>query len=268
MKKTKVMGILNVTPDSFSDGGRYDAFEAAIAHAIQMHNDGAAIIDVGGESTRPFSPRVDVDEERRRVLPVIKELTRLSIPTSIDTIKPRVAAAALDAGAVMVNDVFGLRDPEMLRVVVDHDVDVVCMHMQGTPATMQQNPSYPEGIIPFLMQWFAEKKEAMTKAGIKESRQIFDPGIGMGKTVADNLEIIQNLHKFTGMGERFLLGASRKSFMTKILNKPPLQLDAASVAIHTVALLAGVDFIRVHDVAAHCDAVKLIHGVRDPTRYN
>ncbi len=267
MHKQKIMGILNVTPDSFSDGGRHSSFETAIAHAVRMYEEGAALIDVGGESTRPFAPPVDEEEELRRVIPVIKELTQRAISTSIDTKKPRVAAAALAAGAIMVNDVFGLRDPEMVKVVVDYDVEVVCMHMQGTPATMQQAPFYPDGIVPFLLQWVEEKKEALTKAGIKKKNQIFDPGIGMGKTVADNLEIIQNLHKFADRGDRLLLGASRKSFLTKILNKTPLELDNASVVVHMSALLAGVEYIRVHEVAAHAEALKVIQAVRNPTLY-
>lgn len=255
--KTKLMGILNVTPDSFHD--KSPTHEAAIERAFRMIEEGADIIDIGGESTRPGSDSVSLTEELQRVIPVIKAIrSKSDIPLSIDTMKPEVAAAAIKAGATMINDVGGFRDPAMIDVAKEAQVPICVMHMQGTPKTMQQDPYYPEGIIPYLLSWFRERMSTLAKAGIKEENIILDPGIGFGKTVDDNLKIIHNLHRLKAEGYPLLLGVSRKSFMSKILNRPPAQLLAPTVAVGTLAILAGTDILRVHDVIEHRMAIDLL----------
>lgn len=257
--KTKLMGILNTTPDSFHENSRALHLDQAIAKALQLQADGADILDIGGESTRPGSPEVSEQEELRRVIPVIKEMSKaLTIPISIDTMKPAVARAAVEAGATLINDVSGFSHPEMIRLAQESGLDICVMHMQGTPQTMQKNPQYAEGIVPFLVQWFNEKIESLITQGIKPERIILDPGIGFGKTVADNLEIIHNLPLFRQLGFRVLLGTSRKSFLGKILNKQTHELLPATLATNAIAVLNKVDIIRVHDVKEHRDIIDFI----------
>ncbi len=266
--KTKIMGILNVTPDSFTDGGEYFNPEHAIDHALLMQDQGADIIDVGGESTRPDAVAVSVEEELARVLPVIKELkTKLKIPLSIDTMKPQVAKACIEAGVTLLNDITGFRDPEMIDVAAEFDVSICCMHMQGTPRDMQKNPHYDQGVIDHLMVWMDESVERLLQGGVDEKKIILDPGIGFGKTVDDNLQIIHNLPKLRSKGYPLLVGASRKSFMTRILDKPPLELGAATIAAHTLAVIGGADYIRVHDVMGHNDALTIISRVRECIKF-
>lgn len=257
--KTKLMGILNTTPDSFHENSRASSLNDAIAKAIQLQEDGADILDIGGESTRPGSPAVPEEEELKRVIPVIKELSRtLTIPISIDTMKPAVARAAVEVGATLLNDITGFSHPDMIRLAKETDLDICVMHMQGNPQTMQQNPKYAEGIVPFLTQWFKEKIENLTAQGIKPERIILDPGIGFGKTVADNLEIIHNLPLFKQLGFRVLLGVSRKSFLGKIVNKQTPELLPATLAANAIAVLNNVDIIRVHDVKEHRSIIDFI----------
>lgn len=264
VKKVKLMGILNVTPDSFSDGGVFFEVEKAIARGIQMAKDGADIIDIGGESTRPGSLPVSEEEEFLRVIPVIKELiNRVSIPISIDTCKPKIAAAAVEAGASYINDVTGFRHEEMINVAAATGVPVFCMHMLGIPKEMQQNPHYDGGVIDCLLRWGEACIKKMTDGGIKEEQIILDPGIGFGKTVAHNLEILHNLPRLRELGRPLLIGASRKSFMTRILGKSPGELEAATLAVHTVAMMGNVDFIRAHDVVPHVDAINMVHAIRN-----
>lgn len=264
----KLMGILNVTPDSFSDGGKYIEMERALSHAIQMEKEGADLIDIGGESTRPFSEPVDVACELERVIAVITELkTKVKIPLSIDTMKPRVALKAVEAGATLINDVSGFRDPEMVEVAANSDVAICCMHMHGTPKTMQQEPYYEKGIIHHLLSWMEERVNTLLKAGIKEEKIIFDPGLGFGKTVAHNLEIVHNLPKLRNMGFPLLIGSSRKSFLGRVTGKTPEDLLSATLAINAAAILAGVDYIRVHDVSAHRDAIKVLTQLVMSTKY-
>lgn len=253
------MGILNITPDSFYGNSRCLQTEDAIARGIQYANTGADILDIGGESTRPGAAQVSEEEELNRVIPVIRALKeKTSCQLSIDTIKPNIAAAAVDAGASLINDVSGFRDPAMREVAAAKDVQICVMHMQGTPQTMQLNPHYPEGIIPHLLKWFDSQIELLIRSGIKENQIIIDPGIGFGKTIADNLEIIQNLPGLKSMGFPVLLGVSRKSFMQKILKKSPEELLSETLAINTIAIMAGVDVIRVHDVVEHRGIIDLL----------
>ncbi len=255
----KVMGILNVTPDSFYDGGRYNLQELAIEKACRLQQEGADILDIGGESTRPGAKDVPVNEEIERVVPVIAALKgKLSIPISIDTRKPEVATAALKAGAAMINDVSGFRDSKMIALAREAQVPICVMHMLGTPKTMQANPVYPEGVVPHLLNWFQLKADRLLKEGIRGENIILDPGIGFGKTVDDNLKILHNLQRFKAMGFQLLVGLSRKSFMSRILDKPASETLAATLAMNTLALLAQADIIRVHDVKEHRDAAKVV----------
>jgi dihydropteroate synthase len=214
------MGILNVTPDSFFDKGAYFSLDLAIQQGLRLFQDGADILDVGGESTRPGAPIVSEEEELRRVIPVISALKPIvPIPISIDTVKPAVALAAVGAGATLINDVSGFRNPAMREIAATTGVDVCVMHMQGTPETMQRNPHYESGVVSHILQWFEQQIEMLIEAGVKEKNIILDPGIGFGKTVAHNLDIIQNLSRFKEMGFPLLLGVSRKSLVAKRMNK-------------------------------------------------
>lgn len=256
MFKTKIMGTINRTPDSYYKASRAESLEQAISAAIQMANHGADIIDVGGESTRPGAAPVPEDEEMERVIPLIEALQRqVKVPVSIDTMKPAVAAAAVKAGASLINDVSGFIHPEMIDLAVRHQLAICVMHMQGNPRTMQIHPDYEEGIIPFLLKWFEDKIETLMHAGVQSHQIILDPGIGFGKTVADNFKIIHNLPEFKRLGFPILLGLSRKSFLHKTLNKPTEELLPATLAMNTVAIALQVDIIRVHDVKEHRDVV-------------
>jgi dihydropteroate synthase len=263
-EKTYIMGILNVTPDSFSDSGRYFRKSAAIKKAIRLIEDGADIIDIGGESTRPGSEPVPVAMELSRVVPVIEMLSKESrIPISIDTYKSEVAKRSLDAGASMVNDISGLRaDPEMAAVVSRYKVPVVIMHIKGAPKNMQKNPVY-KALIPEMMDYLKGSIDIAIKSGIKEDKIVIDPGIGFGKTFEHNLEIIHNLHKFTVLEKPLLIGPSRKAFIGKILGGVPpedrLEGTAAAVAI---SIMNGANIIRVHDVKEMVRVAKIADAVK------
>jgi len=262
MPKTQLMAILNVTPDSFYINSRFPDIQRAIDTALTHQSHGADILDIGGESSRPGAPSISETDELERVIPVIQSLkSKLTIPISIDTVKPRVAAAAIEAGAVLINDINGFNDPEMIALAADKKVDICLMHMQGSPRTMQMQPYYPEGIIPHLLQWFERKCDTLIQFGVDPKKIILDPGIGFGKTIADNLQIIHNLPQFKRLGFRVLLGISRKSFLSKILNKPPEDLLAATLAINAIALTSHIDFIRVHDVKEHRDIIDLVDAL-------
>ena len=256
---TQLMGILNVTPDSFFDGGRY--VENAIERALEIEREGADIIDIGGESSRPGASPVSEDEELQRVIPIIEHLQdKISIPISIDTRKAGVASAAVEAGATLINDITGFSDPAMCEVAASTGANICVMHMQGTPQIMQKNPHYPEGVVPHVLNWFEKRLESLFKTGIHEKKIILDPGIGFGKTISHNLEIIHNLQKFKTLGFPILLGVSRKSFMSKIVNKPAKKLLPTTVAMNTIAILSEVDIIRVHDVKEHRDVIDVLHS--------
>lgn len=268
--KTQLMGILNTTPDSFYDKSRFFDVESSVARGQQIFSEGADIIDIGGESTRPrniyLNPdavAVSPEEEIKRVIPVISRLKQLiPISISIDTMKPEVAVQAVEAGAEWINDVSGFRHPEMRAIAASSGVKICVMHMQGNPYTMQVEPHYDESIIGYLKHWFSNILENLVHDGVKESNIILDPGIGFGKTVAHNLEIIHNLPELKSLGFPLLLGVSRKNFMGKILNKPPTELLSATLAMNTIAILSHVDFIRAHDVQAHRDIIDLLEAYK------
>jgi len=263
-QKTYIMGILNVTPDSFSDGGQYFDKSTAIKRAIQMVEDGADIIDIGGESTRPGSQPLAIEEELRRTLPVIEALTKeINTPISIDTYKSEVAKRALDAGAAMVNDISGLRyDPEMPKVVSAYKVPVVIMHIKGLPKDMQKNPVY-EALIPEIMDYLRESIRSAKESGIAEDMIIIDPGIGFGKTFEHNLEIIHSLYNFTLLEKPVLVGLSRKAFIGKILGDVPAgeRLEGTAAAI-AISIINGANIIRVHDVKEMIKVAKVADVVK------
>jgi len=263
-KRTYIMGILNVTPDSFSDGGLYFNKERAVEHALRIEEEGADIIDVGGESTRPGSEPVAVKEELRRVIPVIEEIAkRVKIPISIDTYKAGVARAALSAGASMVNDISGLWfDPKMPEVIAEYQVPVVIMHIKGTPRDMQINPTYT-ALIPEIMDYLREGIKIAIKAGVDPQRIIIDPGIGFGKSLEHNLEILRHLSEFKDLGKPILIGPSRKSFIGKILGDLPVteRLEGTASAV-AIGILNGANIIRVHDVRAMLRVAKTADAIK------
>ena len=263
-RKTHVMGILNITPDSFSDGGRHFDRATAVEQGLRMVEDGADIIDIGGESTRPGSDPISLDEELRRTIPVIEELAkRISVPLSIDTYKAEVAQEALDAGASIINDISGLRfDPEMPKVVAKFNVPVVMMHIKGKPKDMQQNPVY-EALIPEIMDYFRISIRLAKKFGIREDLMVLDPGIGFGKTFDHNLELLNNLEQLTLLEKPLLIGPSRKAFIGKILGEAAaterLEGTAAAVA---VSIMKGANIIRVHDVKEMAKVAKVVDAIK------
>ncbi len=263
-EKTCIMGILNITPDSFSDGGHYFDETSAINKALQMIEDGADIIDIGGESTRPGSEPVPVEEELRRILPVIKAIAgEIKIPVSIDTYKSEIAKRALDAGASMVNDISGLRfDPEMAKVVSDYKVPVVIMHIKGSPKIMQHKPVY-DALIPEIMEYLRQSITIAREAGISDDIIMIDPGLGFGKTFEHNLGIIHNLHEFTLLEKPVLIGPSRKAFIGKILGDVPpeerLEGTAAAVAI---SIMNGANIVRVHDVKEMAKVARVADAIK------
>ncbi len=246
--RTLVMGILNVTPDSFSDGGQAFTPQAAVLKGLQLAAEGADIIDVGGESTRPGAAPVPVEEELRRVLPVIKDLAgRVKVPLSVDTSKAEVAAQALAAGARMVNDITALADPRMAQVLAEGQAAVVLMHMLGAPADMQEEPFYIN-LVEEIKNFLADRMGAARQAGIPRDRIILDPGLGFGKTVEHNLEIMDRLEEFLALGAPLLVGPSRKSFIGKVLNLATADRLEGTLACVAAAVLKGARLVRVHDV--------------------
>lgn len=243
------MGVVNVTPDSFSDGGKFAAPEAAIAHGERLAAAGATILDVGGESTRPGAEPVGAEEEKRRVLPVIEALAkRLHVPVSIDTTKAEVARAALDAGAAIVNDISGLRfDEGMAPLVAKRGVPAVVMHIRGTPRTMQQSPQYRDPVAE-ICAWLRESLAIAARAGIAEDRLIIDPGIGFGKALEHNLEILGRLREFRTLGRPVLVGVSRKAFIGKLSGMPAESRAIPSAGTAGWCIAQGADAVRVHDV--------------------
>ena len=259
------MGVLNVTPDSYFAPSRKLSLEDAVSHALALQEQGADIIDIGGESTRPtvkaYGENVDVsvEEEIGRTIPVIKALSAtLKVPISIDTIKWQVAEAALEAGASMINDVTGFRDPAMRRLAAQSGAEICVMHMQGTPKTMQQNPHYPQGVVNETLQWLEGQLDLLLQAGVSQNKIIIDPGIGFGKSADHILEILQRIADYKKFGCKVLVGASRKLFMAKLLGKTADELLASTLAVCSYLVLAGVDIIRVHDVKEHRDAVDIL----------
>jgi dihydropteroate synthase len=262
-RRTLIMGIVNVTPDSFFDGGRRLDPAKAVTDGAAMAASGADIIDIGGESTRPGARPVSEAEELARVLPVICGLRReVNLPISIDTYKSSVARAALDGGADIVNDISALRfDPKMVSLVAAEGVPVVLMHMQGTPRTMQQEPQYAE-VVREVRDFLATQLYGAMDAGVAPEAIILDPGIGFGKTVEHNLQLLRGLPMLAALGQPLLVGVSRKAFIGKILNSGPDDRLEGSVAAAVAAALAGANILRVHDVAETCKAVKIADAIR------
>jgi len=261
--RTLVMGILNVTPDSFSDGGLYLKTNKAIERGCQMAEEGADIIDVGGESTRPFSKRVSLEEEMERVLPVIEGLKRhLDIPISIDTYKAKVAQEAIKAGASIVNDISALRfDEQMIDVIKKEDVPVILMHMKGTPEDMQLNPVY-EDVVSEIKEFFSERINTLSSQGLRKDMMILDPGIGFGKNLDHNLRILKEIETFYEFNMPVLLGTSNKSFIGKILNNQPHKREAGTLASVAYAAMKGVHIVRVHSVKKSVEVIKIITAIK------
>jgi dihydropteroate synthase len=252
-ERTLVMGILNVTPDSFSDKGRYFPIEAAVDRAWQMADEGADIIDIGGESTRPGSQNVSVEEELRRVIPTLEGLakgrTNYPVPISVDTSKGEVARAALEAGASIINDISSLRkDASLGKAAAEYGAALILMHMRGEPATMQSIP-FSTDILGEIEQWTGEAVARAEGCGIPADRLVLDPGIGFGKTAEQNMEILVNLNRLAAAGFPMLVGTSRKSFIGSILKKPASELVLGTCATVTASILFGAHIVRVHDVA-------------------
>ena len=260
--RTHVMGILNVTPDSFSDGGRYFSEAKAVERGIEMARDGADIIDVGGESTRPYSDRLSTDEEMARVIPVIRRLSReIPIPISIDTYKSKVAREALKAGASIINDISAMRlDFRMADVAAAAGVPVILMHMQGTPENMQLNPRYDD-LLNEIIAFFEDAVNRCKSAGIKEQMIILDPGLGFGKTFDHNLSVIHQLKKFQALQKPLLMGPSNKTFIGKILGKDVHERDAGTMAAVAACVMNGAHIVRVHNVKLSVETVKVIDAI-------
>lgn len=257
-----VMGIVNVTPDSFSDGGAHDTTDAAVAHALRLVEEGADLLDIGGESTRPGAAEVETEEELRRVLPVIGRLAaQVAVPISIDTSKPKVMRAAVQAGAGMINDVCGLRREGALDAAAALGVPVVLMHMQGEPRSMQAAPQYDD-VVGQVHRFLAERIFAAEMAGIPKQRIVVDPGFGFGKDTAHNLQLLAQFERFVELGVPVLAGLSRKRSIGELTGRDvPADRMAGSVAAHLIAAQRGAAIVRVHDVAATVDALKVWNAV-------
>ena len=258
-----VMGIINVTPDSFSDGGQFFDAERAIEHGQELVREGAQIIDIGGESTRPGAPAVDQAEELRRVMPVIEALVKtIQVPISIDTQKPAVARAALKAGASIINDIAANRsEDEMWRVAADTGAGYILMHMQGTPQTMHLAPKYAD-VVSEVSEFFVDRLKQVARCGVKPEQIMLDPGIGFGKTVKHNLELLAGLSQFKVHERPLLLGVSRKSFIGKLVGGEVQDRVPGSLACAVWSVLNGVHCIRTHDVAPTCQALRMIEEIQ------
>jgi dihydropteroate synthase len=261
-RPTLVMGVVNVTPDSFSDGGKFFNPEAAIAHALELAGQRADILDIGGESTRPGAEPVTEAEELRRVIPVIEKLAaRVKIPLSIDTMKPAVARAALQAGASIINDVAANRkDDAMWKIVAEFRAGYVCMHAQGTPQTMQKNPVYAD-VVREVGEFFGERLARLNGCGVVADQVVLDVGIGFGKTLEHNLQLLANLESFTTMARPLLIGVSRKTFIEKLLGGKLNERLPASLACASLAIAGGVQIIRTHDVAEAVQAARMTEAL-------
>jgi dihydropteroate synthase len=262
LARPSIMGIVNTTPDSFSDGGNWLKPHAAIQHALKLHEEGADILDVGGESTRPGATVVPADEEISRVLPVIEALVREGCLVSVDTKKPDVMRAALDAGAAMVNDVAALQAPGALQAVIASNAAVCLMHMQGDPQTMQQAPVYDD-VVGEVRQFLQGRVSACEAAGIGRERMVIDPGFGFGKTLQHNLTLLKHLDELLQLGLPVLVGLSRKSLLGSLTGRAVDQREFAGVAAHLAAVARGARLLRVHNVAAMRDALAIWNAVEE-----
>ncbi|MCU0709424.1 MAG: dihydropteroate synthase [Pirellula sp.] len=258
-----IMGILNVTPDSFSDGGRFFSLQSAVDRALAMEDAGAAILDIGGESTRPYSQSVDADEELQRVVPILEKLDRrLEIPISIDTTKGSVARAAIDLGAEIINDVSGLEaDPAMVDIAKSSGVGVCAMHRQGTPQTMQDNPTYGN-VVEEIFDYLRQRDVFLLDHGIEAERICLDPGIGFGKTHEHNIALVHSARRFQDLGRPILVGHSRKGFIAKVLGNKDIPRDYGTLGVSLWLAEQQVQVLRVHDVEGHVQALKLLSAIR------
>lgn len=255
--RPKVMGIVNITPDSFSDGGRHGTAQAAIAHCEQLLKDGADILDLGGESSRPGADPLPLEEEQARLLPVLREAVKLGVPVSVDTYKPETMRAALDLGADIVNDIYALRWPGAVEAVAAHRSCGIClMHMQGEPASMQQRPIYGD-VLDEVSRFLQDRAAALELAGVQHERISIDPGIGFGKSVDHNITLLARQRELLGLGYPLLIGWSRKSTLGALTGRPVEQRQAASIAAALAAAQLGAKVLRVHDVAGTVDALKV-----------
>ncbi len=268
-EETGIMGIINVTPDSFSDGGKYANVEAAVMRAKQMVADGADIIDIGGESSRPGAEPISANEECRRVVPVVQALAeQFQIPISVDTYKAEVAYEALSAGACVINDITALHgDPNMCQILADAQAGVILMHMQGVPATMQKAPTY-QNVVVEVHAWLTEVASQAVDRGIDSSRIMIDPGIGFGKTLDHNLEILRHLMQFRGIGYPLLVGVSRKKFIGQILDLPVHQREEGTAATVAWSIINGANVVRVHDVAKMKQVAQVIDAICQTKPYS
>ncbi|MEZ9040521.1 MULTISPECIES: dihydropteroate synthase [Vibrio] len=258
LDRPHVMGILNVTPDSFSDGGKFNSLDNALQQAERMVQAGVSIIDIGGESTRPGAPDVSLEEELARVIPAIKAIrAKFDVWISIDTSKAEVMRQAVEAGADLINDVRALQEPGALQVAADANVPICLMHMKGQPRTMQANPSYDD-VLQDVEAFLQERVEACEAVGISKDQLILDPGFGFGKTIEHNYHLLAHLEKFHSLGLPVLAGMSRKSMIFKLLDKVPADCMVASVTCATIAAMKGAQIIRVHDVEETLEAMKII----------
>ncbi len=260
-----IMGVVNVTPDSFSDGGCFATTQTVVAHARKQIDEGADIIDVGGESTRPGARSVALDDERRRVLPVLEQLVSAAVPISVDTQKPTLMREAIAAGAAMINDVGALQMPDALEAVAASNVAVCLMHKQGTPADMQANPHYQD-VVTEVFEFLSGRVRAVRAAGVAAERIAVDPGFGFGKTLEHNLELLRQLDRFSAIGVAVLAGVSRKSMLGAITGRDIDERVFASVAAALIAVGMGARIVRVHDVAATRDALAVWNAVNDEQR--
>jgi len=257
-----LLGIVNVTPDSFSDGGRYFDSEAAVAHAVRLVEEGADMLDIGAESTRPGAVPVEATEERRRLIPVVRAIAKaVAVPISIDTSKASVAKAAINEGAVIVNDVTGLRgDPAMVDLIAQTGAGIVLMHMQGTPQTMQQAPEYQD-VVEDVAAFLSERARYAIGRGVAQSQIILDPGIGFGKVLVQNLDLLGQLSRFIQLGYPLLIGPSRKSFIGQLTGQPVEDRAWGTAAAVAIAVEQGAHILRVHDVRAMRDVVEVAAAI-------
>lgn len=257
----QIMGVLNITPDSFSDGGQYNTVAGSYARAEQMLNEGVDIFDIGGESTRPGAQAVSIQEELDRILPVIEAIKPLGKSISVDTRRTQVMQAVLELGVNIINDVNALQESQALETVAKTNADICLMHMQGQPKTMQEQPAYSD-VVNEVVQFLQARIDACQARGIDASRIIIDPGFGFGKTLAHNLQLLSNLKQFKQLGCRILIGLSRKSMFGHITGKPVEDRFASSLAATVVGLLQGVDIVRTHDVAGTLDAIQVLSALK------
>ena len=257
----RIMGIVNVTPDSFYDGGKYDSTDLAVQHALELVAEGADILDIGGESTRPHASPVSLEEELRRVIPVIQLLKQEThVPLSIDTYKPEVMQQAMKAGVDMINDVRALQEPSGIETVADSQVGVCLMHMQGTPQTMQIDPQYEDVVIE-VKDFLKRRLDVLLTAGVDQQRIMLDPGFGFGKRTVHNIMLLRSLHTFTELGCPILVGLSRKSILGQMVGADVDQRLHASLAASVVSAMKGASFVRVHDVKATAEAFKVLSAI-------